>query len=62
VIPWNDMDERERAVWSATVAAHFVSLRHLGLGEDKKAIEYATNLADRAVHVLRELAKKEPYR
>jgi hypothetical protein len=59
VIPWEQLDERERAVWAATVAARFVQLVSV---EDTKKIEYAVNLADRAVYALREQAKRGPYR
>jgi hypothetical protein len=59
MIAWQNMDERERAVWSATVAVHFVNLHEHGFSSDKKAIEFATNLAERAVYALREVSAKE---
>ena len=65
MIPWDELDERERAVWSATVAARFVGEfrgHATGWESDARLFEYSTNLADRAVHALREQAKKGAYR
>jgi len=61
MIAWKDMDERERAVWSATVAVHFTSFFR-DQQSDVIRMSYATNLADRAVYALRDQAKKGPYR
>lgn len=56
MIPWKDMDERERAVWSATVAAHFVNRWKCDREEypDEEIFERAMNLADRAIYALRQ--------
>ena len=71
MIPWTDMDERERAVWSATVATTYVANwnRNIVVSDrqtmelmDVSFIQGATNVADRAVYALREQAKKGPYR
>jgi hypothetical protein len=61
VILWEELDERERAVWSATVGACFLRRLHFE-STDSDALLSATNLADRAVYELREQAKKGPYR
>ncbi len=55
MIPWEELDERERAVWSATVAAQYVKFG------GNCEFEFAMNLADRAVYALREVTKKGPY-
>ena len=59
MIPWDQLDDHERAVWSATVATHFIVKWELSSNPtDESAIRFATNLADRAVYALREQAKK----
>jgi len=63
MIPWTDMDERERAVWSATVGAAMVERESVyGIREDErqKFFEEAAELADLAVDAMREYLKGWP--
>jgi len=59
MIPWNDMDERERAVWSAAYGAAFMTYQY---EREEAQLEDSVEMADRAVHALREATKKDPYR
>lgn len=52
MIAWESMDERERAVWSAALGAHF---------QFGHTLEQAVEVADRAVEKLREYLGDWPY-
>lgn len=58
MIAWKSMDERERAVWSATVAAAFAT-RHLR-GRGQEILSQAVGVADDAVEAMREYMKDWP--
>jgi hypothetical protein len=55
MIAWKGMDERERAVWSATYAA-FMTYQY---EREEARLEDSVEMADRAVRALREHVRKE---
>lgn len=65
MMSWKSMDERERAVWSATVAAAFVRVSNERRGFKQPTIGDSMSesivLADAAVEALREKLKNWPF-
>jgi len=61
MIAWKDMDERERAVWSATVGATIAAKYAIYTIKDyRKLFEEAADLADLAVDEMRAYLKDWP--
>lgn len=61
MISWKSMDERERAVWSATLGA--VYARQYGTGNEVDAdwFNEGTEIADSAVEAMRAYLKDWPF-